>query len=320
MLFSDDLSRAAKFAQNYRLAFTLLLEDVTDSSGEQFGWEIERGLDREYTTRFFVVCLHRPQLKLESRIPSLVVFRPYLSTLSHLHNFTLESQIHYSSPLSITPIPSSSSPGVHIIPHSSIKAFVNPSAWTLGSHSTLDTASSPTLQFMVFVPKKSRRPLTFELEEKTEGEGRPGGSFLIPQSGSLVLYNANEESLDPEYISLKQLIPLLRTHLDNLQTLLGVPSDRLSDTRLRNTTNPSLGSFQLSNLLKIRTLQNIKSSLGGIEALGRLIKKNVEMKIGPKVQSDYLDALQHLEKVSSCTTRNVGHHSSGISDQRPPSS
>jgi hypothetical protein len=38
--------RAAKFAPHYRLAFTLLLEDVTASSGGRVGWEIERGLSR----------------------------------------------------------------------------------------------------------------------------------------------------------------------------------------------------------------------------------------------------------------------------------
>jgi hypothetical protein len=134
-----------------------------------------------------------------------------------------------------------------------------------------------------------------------------GGSFLIPQSGSLTLFNptvhieaSGDKTTDPEYLSLPRLIPLLQTHLQNLQTLLGVPP---SPSTSSISASPSssfdgLTTFQLSTLLKRRTLENVNAALGGVEALGRLVKQNGEMRIGEKVQKDYLEAVAHLKEVS----------------------
>lgn len=107
----------------------------------------------------------------------VATIQPLLDALSPLHTFTLESQIQYHSPLSITPV-ERSLPAIKtdtgeegtpaaltstwVVEKEDTKAFVNSEQWSLGSQGVVD--DGPTLQFMMFVPRGGRRPLRFEGE------------------------------------------------------------------------------------------------------------------------------------------------------------
>lgn len=138
-------------------------------------------------------------------------------------------------------------------------------------------------------------------------------SFLIPQQGSLVIYNppssTASSSSSSSTLTSHLLHPPLTSHLQHLRRLLGIPS---STSILPGNTifasQSSLGhpsskitKWELSWLARARTLQNVKDSVGGVMGLERLVGKIGEMRVGKKVRDDVLGAVGELEEVSSCS-------------------
>ncbi|KAL7415476.1 phosphatidylinositol-glycan biosynthesis class S protein [Mrakia frigida] len=286
---SQEDPRTAKFSDHYTLAFTLLLEDVTEpggGGGNPTGWEIEKGLK--------------------------ATIQPLLDALSPLHTFTLESQIQYHSPLSITPVERflpaiktdtgeegtpAALTSTWVVEKEDTKAFVNSEQWSLGSQGVVD--DGPTLQFMMFVPRGGRRPLRFE------GEGdKTSTSFLIPQQGSLVLLNPapSPSSSSSSTLSPSLLHPPLLSHLRHLRRLLGLPSPSIflppNTTFAQSQSNPlSLTRWELSWLARARTLQNVRDSVEGVRGLERLVSKIGEMRVGKGVRDDVFGAVGELEEI-----------------------
>lgn len=54
---------------------------------------------------------------------------PILDQLSPLHNFTVETQIQYFSPLTFEPVEEN---GTRVVEEDQLKAFVNSAEWNLG--------------------------------------------------------------------------------------------------------------------------------------------------------------------------------------------
>lgn len=103
-LFSPQHSdnRAVQFASRYRLSFSLLNEDAA-SGNVVMGWNIEAAL-RRYIT-------------------------PILNRVSHLHNFTIESQVQFHAPLAFDVRQLDSN--THGLSYEDLTVFVNSAEWTL---------------------------------------------------------------------------------------------------------------------------------------------------------------------------------------------
>ena len=101
---------------------------------------------------------------------------PVLRRLSALHNFTIESQVHYYAPLAFEPLTVTPPDGaqVHGLSLDDLKVFVNSAEWSLGMYTHVfarcygrrcqnklasQVSNDPVLHFLVFIPSVKHAPL-----------------------------------------------------------------------------------------------------------------------------------------------------------------
>ncbi|GAA6059298.1 hypothetical protein JCM10212_006691 [Sporobolomyces blumeae] len=120
-----------KFSPSYNLLFSLLNQDASDGPA-LVDWDVDALLRRHIS--------------------------PVLSALAPLHNFTIETQVQYFAPLAVNLRRRGDGPNATRVEADDVKAFVNNAEWNLASGTTLD----PVLQFILYSPSRSNRPMSFE--------------------------------------------------------------------------------------------------------------------------------------------------------------
>ncbi|KAK1226222.1 GPI transamidase component [Marasmius sp. AFHP31] len=251
--------RVAQYSPRYRLAFTLLNED--SSAGQVVNsWDVSSAISRQIA--------------------------PITSTLSNLHNFTIESQVQFYAPLAFEP--QNIDDGARGLTPEQLTVFINSAEWTLSSSSSND----PVLHFLLFVPSANRRPLRIL---NKDGLPTSSNSFLIPQWGGIVITNLPDTPSEVR-LSTTDLKPVFSTFAQQLLTLLGVP-------RLHKGVSftPSIqpNSWQIDTLLRLRTLENVARTSDTLRSTVNLVEQIPNMPVGEKVRDDVRDALKTLGGLSS---------------------
>jgi phosphatidylinositol glycan class S len=125
-------------------------------------------------------------------------------------------------------------------------------------------------------------------------------AFLLPQYGSVVIDNALSEhaagasARSAAIILTKQdLQQPFAYFTHHLKALLGVPDE----PPLLHKHNSPLSDWQVQNLLRMRTLENIKEATETLGGIQRLVAKIREMKVGLEVQKDVEVAVGYLRQV-----------------------
>lgn len=159
-------ARVVKFSPHYKLVFSLLNQD-SSAEGAILDWDVHSLLSCAYLS---VSVLSPARL---TRSPLAAHIRPFLSSFSPLHNFTIESQVQYFAPLSVELHEDEEKQGTYV-EEDDLRAFVNSAEWNLGalfpssfallfpdffcpvaSGDTLD----PVLHFLLYIPSPQNRPL-----------------------------------------------------------------------------------------------------------------------------------------------------------------
>jgi phosphatidylinositol glycan class S len=140
---------------------------------------------------------------------------PLLASLDALSNFVVESQVQHYAELTFEPIFDEQSKE-HILLPSDLSNVINAAEWPLA---TAENDAKP-LNFIIYVPKPDHRPLII----KQDGHAVRGNAFLLPQFGSVVIYNppANETGSTLDAAVLRQLMQTCTSHL---LTLLGLGAE-----------------------------------------------------------------------------------------------
>jgi Phosphatidylinositol-glycan biosynthesis class S protein len=117
-------SRVVKYAPRYKLIFSLMIQDATQK-GSAIAWEVDKALRGVYEMehRTFVTAV--PTDLLGRTIEHI---QPLLYALGPLHNFTVETQVQFFSPLTFEPTASDQG---WIINQGQLKTFVNSAEWSL---------------------------------------------------------------------------------------------------------------------------------------------------------------------------------------------
>ncbi|EAU89369.2 hypothetical protein CC1G_11065 [Coprinopsis cinerea okayama7 len=234
-------NRAAQFASRYRLSFSLLNEDAASGNIIK-GWNIEEALQHYIT--------------------------PILHRMSHLHNFTIESQVQFHAPLAfeVQSLPDSE----HGLSYEDLTVFVNSAEWTL---CTISTSSA----------------------------------FILPQWGGIVLYNPSPTDLGTD-LSAQGVHDAFSSFANQLLSLLGVPSlppGIQFQPHSGEDNSFVISDWQMDSLLRRRTVETVRGTKETLRSFIKLVKRIENMPIGKSVSDDVHNALESLNKVYTLTSTSL---------------
>lgn len=165
-------------------------------------------------------------------------------------------------------------------------------------------SSLPSLNFLTYVPKPSETPLVIKTGPSAPKSST--NSFLIPRWGGVAILNRNTDRINgteehPELITVKDLEPVMRVFLTQLRDLMGVTD--LSMTTQSSSSFPIIfhkalneapTTWELDNLLRRRSAENLVDSLATISSLAQLVRDTPNMVVLDHIQKDVTEALQDI--------------------------
>lgn len=259
------VQRVVQYSKRYRLAFTLLNEDVT-SDQLIHNWDIRAALADHIS--------------------------PVLSRLNVLHDFLIESQVQFHAPLAFEPVQIvSENSTLYGLTPEDLTVFVNSAEWTLSS----SVSEDPVLHFLLFVPSSSRQPLHIL---DTQGSPTKHAVFLLPQWGGIYILNHLEHVGTRTHLTAVDLSLVFSAFANQLSALLGV-SDLPHGVK---SDDPSiLSDWQVDAVLRYRALENIVETQQTLHSIVKLVDQIKNMPVDETVRGDVQNALTALEKAYQST-------------------
>ncbi|KAF9433513.1 GPI transamidase component, partial [Entomortierella beljakovae] len=260
-----DQLKAVKYAPGYQLTFSLFSGDASNGVRE---WKIQEAINAYLT--------------------------PILRSLSVISSFTVESQVQNYASLTVTPQLDTHS-NEHYLTPDTLPNFINSAEWSLASTVT----SLPSLNFLIYVPKPEESPLLIK-----SGPGSPGSktnSFLIPRWGGIIILNRdNNTATSSPVITEQELQPLMKIFLTQLRDLMGLPDLSIEKASFpvvfHKSTNEVPTAWELDNLLRRRSTENLVDSLATLGSLTKLVAATPNMVVLDHIQKDVVDALKDVER------------------------
>ncbi|GAA5999289.1 hypothetical protein JCM5350_005600 [Sporobolomyces pararoseus] len=265
--------RVVKYSPHYKLVFSLM-----NQNSSLLSWEIDQ-------------LLHQH-------------FKPLISSVSSLHNFTIESQIQYYSPLTINlqrDPQAEEETTSSWIREEDVKAFVNNAEWNLASGTTLD----PVLHFILYVPSKENVPMKI-IKTGSSGVDTTTTSFITPQRGGLVIYNPPCSSQDSTSNSNTPppLSSAFKTFAQQFKLLLGLPTT----TPEGEGEGGESSTKEIDDLILMRIEESLKDSTSSLINLVRTVTESEELggglasnvSVSLKVRERVLKALDLLDTARDC--------------------
>ena len=223
---------------------------------------------------------------------------PLIQTLGPVANLTVDSQVQFYAGLTFEP---EKRDNEYIVPLDKFPGFVNSAEWNLGnppprpracvvltSHSATAIISYPVINFILYVPHPSIRPLHLESTSSTPSHHN---SFFLPQWGGIQILNPPPGT---KHLDITLLRPAFSTFITHLLSLLGTPA--LSNS-IPAEGRVILSPWQLDGLVRQRAAENLVAAGGTMGSLARLVRKIPNMAIPQEIRSDVLLTLSHLDKV-----------------------
>ncbi|KAF9922371.1 GPI transamidase component [Linnemannia zychae] len=265
-----DQLKTVKYAPGYQLTFSLFSGDASNGVRE---WKIQEAIH--------------------------TYLAPFIKAMSPVSKFTIESQIQHYATLTFTPELDTGAKE-HYLTLDSLPNFINAAEWSLAS----TVSSLPSLNFLTYVPAPEESPLV--IKAMPGGPKSSTNSFLIPRWGGIAILNRNTDGAEGakdhvELITMQELEPLMKVFLNQLRDLMGVTE--LSTTIrshpsfpivFHKSLNEAPTTWELDNLLRKRTTENLVDSLATISSLARLVQNTPNMVVLDHIQKDVTEALQDI--------------------------
>ncbi|KAF9152855.1 hypothetical protein BG015_004594 [Linnemannia schmuckeri] len=266
----QDQLKTVKYAPGYQLTFSLFSGDASNGVRE---WKMQEAIH--------------------------AYLAPFIKTMSTVSKFTIESQIQHYASLAFTPQMDYGSQEHYLTPDA-LPNFINAAEWSLAS----TVSSLPSLNFLTYVPKPSESPLVIKTGPGASKSST--NSFLIPRWGGVAILNRDTDRTKnakehPEVITVQDLEPVMRVFLTQLRDLMGITD--LSTTARSSSSFPivfhkSLNeaptTWELDNLLRRRSAENLVDSLATISSLARLVRDTPNMVVLDHIQKDVTEALRDI--------------------------
>ncbi|ORX88482.1 hypothetical protein K493DRAFT_290545 [Basidiobolus meristosporus CBS 931.73] len=266
-----ELRRVMKYASSYQLTFSMMNEDP---STLLVSWEIDAAL-KEY-------------------------LYPFLSELTKISNFTVESQIQNYATLTVQPQRQNTKKShYYYLNPESLPHFINSAEWNLASA----VSTSPSINFLIYVPSESHRPLRIH---SAKGQRISNSAFLIPRYGGVAISNPkvteSTAAQKSHHFTAAELRPFMQTFTVQLRELLGIDEVKTIFNRAGiqvshvSTSGVGVTQLELDRLAHKRTAQNMVSAAATLSSLSRLINQIPNMVVLDHIQTEVTEALGSLQK------------------------
>jgi phosphatidylinositol glycan class S len=154
-----------------------------------------------------------------------------------------------------------------------------------------DTTTQPTLNIVLFVPKKSQSPLHIHVDKKTRA---PMDAFVVPQWGGIVIYNPKNATTRQVHLEGKELELIMQLFVTQLRDLLGIQPIELSSI----VPSPSgVAQWEVDALIRRNLFSNLNDTVSDLHSLSLLVQNLQNMVVKDKIAILCNTALEHLEKV-----------------------
>ncbi|XP_074045147.1 GPI transamidase component PIG-S [Macrotis lagotis] len=256
---SLDKRRPLKSSLGYEITFSLL---NPDPKSHEVHWDIEGAVEN--------------------------YVQPFLSLLSAVGNFTMDSQILYYAMLGVTPrfdaATSSYTLAAHSLPH-----VINPVEARLGSRAA---SLHPVINFLLYVPERAHSPLY--IQDK-DGARVATNAFHSPRWGGIMVYNVDPSAYNTTKYPVKvnvDMAPVMEVFLSQMRLLFGIPHPELpANFVLGSPPSEGLRSWELDRLLWARTVENLATVTTTLTSLAELLDEISNIVIKDDVASEVYRAI-----------------------------
>ncbi|XP_037543325.1 GPI transamidase component PIG-S [Nematolebias whitei] len=258
-----DSMRAFKSSPGFEITFSLL---NPDPKSHQLHWDIE-GAVQTY-------------------------IQPFLTKLSSVANFSIDSQTLYYAVLGVNPR-FNSSRSAFILNADSLAHVINPVEARLGSNAA---SSNPVLNFLLYVPDAHHSPLYIQDHRKQEV---PSNAFHSPRWGGIMVYNVNRfygpEAEFPVDVNIN-MAEVMGVFLAQLRLLLGVQSSPpLHGVLVAPCGSAGLADWELDRLMWSRCVENIATATTTITSLSQLLDQIGNIVINDNIAEQVSSAVNSLQ-------------------------
>ncbi|ORY86318.1 phosphatidylinositol-glycan biosynthesis class S protein [Protomyces lactucae-debilis] len=209
---------------------------------------------------------------------------PILASIQEVSTFIVESQVQHYAELTFEP-KFEEETGEHVLLPSDLSNVINAAEWPLA---TAEGDAKP-LNFIIYVPKPEHRPLVI----KQDGKSAAGYAFLLPQFGSVVIYNppANETSKTMDKAILATMMETCTSHF---LTLIGM-SPRIAGW-------PDHSLWRRDAFYRARLMELIRSAQQTLASIPKMVDALPNMHVPEQAAARMAQALTHVDAALLHTT------------------
>ncbi|XP_068945910.1 GPI transamidase component PIG-S isoform X2 [Petaurus breviceps papuanus] len=263
---SLDKRRPLKSSLGYEITFSLL---NPDPKSHEVHWDIEGAVEN--------------------------YVQPFLSLLSAIGNFSMDSQILYYAMLGVTPrfdvASSSYTLAAHSLPH-----VINPVEARLGSRAA---SLYPVINFLLYVPERAHSPLY--IQDK-DGARVATNAFHSPRWGGIMVYNVDPSAYNTTRYPVKvnvDMVPVMEVFLSQMRLLFGVHPPQMPEYfLLASPPSEGLRSWELDRLLWTRAVENLATVTTTLTSLAELLDKIGNIVIKDDVASEVYRAVDAFHEAA----------------------
>ncbi|CAO3676952.1 unnamed protein product [Umbelopsis vinacea] len=280
--------RTMKFSPTYQMTFSLM---NGDPNSLQVDWDIEAAID--------------------------TYLKPFLSEVSLVSNFTVDSQIQHYAQLAVAPqyMEREKLPSYHYLTPETLPHFINSAEWNLASA----ISTYPTVNFILYIPSADKTPLRIH---NSKGQPLRSNAFLIPRWGGIAIKNPPNTLSTPGRLEFtkEDLKPFMEIFVAQLRGLIGIHDLKKTMSSLESSYEISFAPapqtavtvIEMDAVIKQRIAENIVNSIATLKSLAQLVMDIPNMVVLDHIrtevqvsldslnqacqalqQEDYLKALQH---------------------------
>ncbi|KAG2179107.1 hypothetical protein INT43_001957 [Umbelopsis isabellina] len=264
--------RTMKFSPMYQMTFSLMNEDP---SGLQVDWDIEDAVN--------------------------TYLRPFMSEVSVISNFSVDSQIQHFAQLAVTPqyMERQKLPSYYYLTPETLPHFINSAEWNLASA----ISTYPTINFILYIPAQNKSPLRIH---NSKGQPVRSNAFLIPRWGGIVIKNQPKALTASGALAFgkEDLKPFMEIFVAQLRTLIGIhdlkkimsPLETSHEISYESAPQTAVTVTELDAVIKQRIAENIVNSIATLKSLAQLVMDIPNMVVLDHIRTEVEISLDSLEQ------------------------
>ncbi|RVE63855.1 hypothetical protein OJAV_G00140540 [Oryzias javanicus] len=245
---------------------------------------------------------HRLHWNIEGAVQTYI--QPFLTKLSPLANFSMDSQMLHYAMLGVNPRYDNDR-GAYILHADSLAHVINPVEARLGSNAA---SSNPVLNFLLYVPDAQHSPLYIRDHKKMEV---PSNAFHSPRWGGIMVYNVKNlygpEAEFPVNIDIN-MAEVMGVFLTQLRLLVGMQSSPPPPGfSVAPCGSVGLADWELDRLMWSRSVENIATATTTITSLAQLLDQIGNIVINDNIAQQVSSAVTSVQlAVAELEAGNLG--------------